>query len=304
MKNKRLKTRLEDLYRAYDNAYLSSDPLWFVHQFRSEADQEVIGLIASSLAYGRVEQIKKSVTRVLDAMDWRPAAFTLDFSPERDGKLFTGFRHRFNSAGDVACLISFARQMMERSGSIKAFFMEGMEGRAREKDPGGGKGNGQAHSQGSMRSALTSFSERTLALDTRGIYGKGGALPVDAGVRFFFPSPLGGSACKRLNLYLRWMVRSGDTLDLGLWKGISPSTLVMPLDTHIARISGFIGLTSRKTPGWAMAEEITESLRALDPKDPVKYDFALSRLGILKECPSRREKSKCRSCPIRDLCVL
>ena len=302
MKNKRLKTHLEDLYRAYDNAYLNSDPLWFVHQFRSEADQEVAGLIASSLAYGRVEQIKKSITRVLDVMDWRPAAFTLDFSPGRDSKLFTGFRHRFNSASDIACLIYFARQMFERSGSIKAFFMEGMEGWQREKDSGGVVGNG--HARESMRSAIASFSERTLGLDIGGIYGRGGALPARAGVRFFFPSPFGGSACKRLNLYLRWMVRRGDSLDLGLWKEISPSTLLIPLDTHIARISGLIGLTSRKTPGWAMAEEITGRLRALDPVDPVKYDFALSRLGILKECPSRREVDKCRSCLIKDLCVL
>ncbi|MEE9614775.1 MAG: DUF2400 family protein, partial [Thermodesulfobacteriota bacterium] len=158
----------------------------------------------------------------------------------------------------------------------------------------------------SVKEALISFSERALGLKTDGIYGPGPlpSLPSGAGVRFLFPSPEGRSPCKRLNLFLRWMVRRGDGLDFGLWKGVSPSKLIIPLDTHIARISRYLGLTSRNSADWAMAEEVTDSLRKLDPLDPTKYDFSLSRLGILDECPTRRDPIKCESCMIKGVCVL
>src|SRR4030095_10459082 len=97
----------------------------------------------------------------------------------------------------------------------------------------------------------------------------------------FFASPRDGSACKRLNLFLRWMVRDGDGLDLGLWKGVSPRQLVLPVVNHLGRRARALGLTARRAPGWAMAVEATRSLALLDPADPVKYDFSLSRLGIL-----------------------
>jgi uncharacterized protein (TIGR02757 family) len=128
-------------------------------------------------------------------------------------------------------------------------------------------------------------------------------LPRDAGVRHLLTSPAGGSACKRMNLYLRWMVRGGDGIDCGLWPGVPTSALVIPLDTHVARISRFLGLTRRRTQDWKMAEEITASLRRFDPADPVKYDFAICRLGILDHCPSRRNLHKCAACPLLELCT-
>ena len=112
----------------------------------------------------------------------------------------------------------------------------------------------------------------------------------------------GGSACKRLNLYLRWMVRRGDNLDFGLWTDVDPAKLIIPLDTHVARISRYIGLTERKSCDWVAAEEVTCSLRILDPKDPVKYDFAICRLGILDDCPSKRDHEKCKLCTLADVC--
>ncbi|MBE9531259.1 MAG: DUF2400 family protein, partial [Proteobacteria bacterium] len=117
-------------------------------------------------------------------------------------------------------------------------------------------------------------------------------------------SPEKKSACKRLNLYLRWMVRRGDKLDFGLWRDITPAKLIIPLDTHIARISSNIGLTKRKSADWRMAEEITASLRELDPEDPTKYDFSLARLGILEKCTKNREPAKCEACLIKEICVL
>ncbi len=287
MKNKKLlKERLDMLYGAYDEGFLSSDPLCYLHKFESPEDMEIVGLIASCLAYGRVVGIKRSIEKVLAVMEGDPAGFTLNFNPHVDGRLFKGFRHRFNVAEDISCLIYFARQMIEQCGSIGGFFMRGYSREDRN-----------------IREALEAFTAGVLALDHGGIYGTG-LLPSKAGVRFFLPSPSGGSSCKRLNLYLRWMVRRGDALDLGLWKGVSPAKLVIPLDTHIARISGNLGLTRRKTRDWKMAEEITDSLKALDPDDPVKYDFALCRLGILDKCPHKVDNMKCSKCLLRDICVL
>lgn len=281
-----LKRVLERLYRAYDLEFLSTDPLEFVHRYKRPEDREIAGLIASSLAYGRVEGIKRSVQNVLNAMGPSPFNFTRSFDPKKDCGLFAGFVHRFNRGVDICCLIYFARQMIEGSGSIGGFFLKGY-----------------SSADHNVKNALMNFSEKALALDPGNIYGTKG-LPQKAGVRFFFPTPADGSPCKRLNLYLRWMIRRGDSLDFGQWRDVDPARLVIPLDTHIARISKKIGLTKRANPDWKMAEEITEALKKLDPKDPVKYDFSLCRLGILEKCPSRKDPSKCESCLIKKFCIL
>lgn len=285
MVNKTVKRHLDRLYRTFDIRFLSSDPLLFVHRFKRKEDREIVGLIASSLAYGRVAGIKKSVENVLRVMGDAPYLFTMKFKPRRQARLFSGFVHRFNTGEDIVCLLSFMRQMIEEKGSIGGFFTEGYS--PEDKN---------------VKNALISFSERALRLDAYGIYGTD-SLPKEAGVRFFFPTPANGSPCKRLNLYLRWMVRR-DKLDMGLWKGIGPSRLVIPIDTHIARISKNIGLTGRSTPDWKMAEEITEALKEFDPEDPVKYDFALCRLGILDKCPRKADMRKCEDCLIKKICVL
>lgn len=281
-----LKVYLDKLYKTFDLKFLSPDPLEFVHQFKKPEDQEVVGLIASSLAYGRVERILVSIKDVLRRMDNKPHRFTINFNPARNAKVFEGFVHRFNTGKDIACLVYFAKQMIEESGSIGRFFLKGYN-----------------PTDTNIKNALIGFSEKTLSLDASLLYDKQ-KLPANAGVRFFFPSPKDGSPCKRLNLYLRWMVRNRDGLDFGLWKDIHPSKLIIPLDTHIARISQNIGLTKRKSPDWKMAEEITESLKMLDPNDPVKYDFALCRLGILEHCPKRKDLGKCEKCLIKKVCIL
>ena len=143
------------------------------------------------------------------------------------------------------------------------------------------------------REALARFLE-----GFRASWGK--ALPRER--NFLFPDPRKGSACKRHNLFLRWMVRGGDGVDLGLWTALSPRDLVVPLDTHMIRMGRRLGLTRRATPGWGMAEEITAAFRAVCPEDPVRFDFALTRLGILKECTSRR-RGACDRCPVASVCA-
>ncbi len=287
MNNKNsLKAQLDRLYKTFNSSFLSTDPLEFVHRFSRSKDREIVGLIASSLAYGRVEGIRRSIEKVMGIMGSDPYGFTMRFRPDRDSRLFSGFVHRFNRGEDISCLLYFVRQMIEESGSIGDFFLKGY-----------------SSSKGSMKGALTAFADNVLSLDSAAIYGEK-ALPKDAGVRFFFPSPEAGSACKRLNLYLRWMVRRGDALDFGLWKEVAPAGLIIPLDTHIARISRNIGLTKRANADWKMAEEITAELKKLDPADPIKYDFSLCRLGILDRCPKRADPRKCERCMIKKICVL
>ena len=272
---------LETLRARYGARFLSSDPLEFPRRFDRSEDREIVGLVASSLAYGNVTTIRASVERVLARIGPRPGAFVRSIEPHHDLDRFLDFRHRWNTGRDVVCLLYFVRQMIERFGSVGAFFRE-------VYDP----------SEEGIGTSLARFSESALALDHGGLYGFG-ELPRSAGVRYFFPSPKAGSACKRLNMFLRWMVRPDDGVDLGLWEFVSPSRLVIPLDTHIARIGLHLGWARRKTPDWKMALEITRWLARLDPEDPVKYDFVLSRMGILKRCPRHPRPLHCDLCELK-----
>jgi uncharacterized protein (TIGR02757 family) len=262
-----LRRRLDALYEQYDERFVNPDPLQFVRAFTEAGDREVVGLIASALAYGNVVQIKRSIARVLELLGDRPARALSRLDPRAAARALRGFRHRFNDGRDVACLLHFLRQMRAGGGSVEAFFAGGLAAGAMDVGP-----------------ALTSFAERALALDHAGLYGRG-PLPAGAGVRFFFPSPADGSACKRLNLYLRWMVRRGG-VDLGVWRSVDPAQLVVPLDAHIFNIARRVRLTRYRSAGWPMAVDITRRLRRLDPRDPVKYDFALHRMGLFR----RREE--------------
>jgi len=281
-----LKESLDAICARYDGRYVETDPVCFPRRYEGADDREVVAFLTAALSYGRVPQIKTSVERLLAVLGGRPATFVRRFEPARGVRALSGFVHRFNDARDTGLLLFFVRQMLERSGTIERFFLEGY-----------GPGDDD------VGPALSSFARRALTLDCSPYYRRG-SLPAAAGVRFFLPSPEDGSTCKRLAMYLRWMVRRDDGVDLGLWNGLSPSKLVIPLDTHVSRIASYIGLTSRRTVGWKMAVEVTDRLRALDPSDPVRYDFALSRLGILDACPRRRDPVKCAGCGLREVCSL
>ena len=257
-----LRRRMDALYARYDHRFVDPDPLEFVRRQRTDADREIVGLVAASLAYGNVIQIKRAVARVVDLLGERPADAVDRLSPPEARRRLGPFKHRFNDARDVACLLHYVQQMRAQAGSVEGFFLRGLDG------------------SGEMAGALTSFAARVLDLDHAGLYGRG-ALPPSAGVRFFFPSPRDGSACKRLNLFLRWMVRR-DGVDLGVWRRVDPALLVIPLDAHVFAIARRVGLTRYRSPGWPMAIDITRRLRRLDPRDPVKYDFAFHRMGLWK----------------------
>jgi uncharacterized protein (TIGR02757 family) len=276
-----LKPALDRLYEAFNYPDAATDPIQIVRRYRRPDDIEAVAFCAASLAFGRVASVLHSIERLLAVMGPSPAAFVRRFEPTRHARAFDGLVHRWTRGADLAALIWVMRQMIDRSGSIEAFFAAG------DPDP-------EAEDVGS---ALDSFSSRALALDIRAAYGCAAPRP---GVAYFFPRPSTGSACKRLNLFLRWMVRR-DGLDLGIWQRPAPSRLVVPLDTHVIRVSRCLGLTRYASPGWAMARDITAALRRIEPTDPVKYDFALCHLGMMNACgfsaPQRDSQ-----CPLRGAC--
>lgn len=223
------------------------DPLEFLYNYADPADAEVAGLVASALAYGRVKQILRSVGEVFSRTG-RPGRFAVEKDLAEMEATFAGFRHRFATGAEVAALFYGAGRLIERHGSLGNAFLLHM-------------GVGDE----TTVSALEGFAEELRAAS--GIEGH------------LLPRPSAGSACKRLHLYLRWMVRS-DAVDPGYWQGVSPAQLVVPLDTHMHGICGGLGFTRRKQADITTALEITESFRRFAPDDPVRYDFALTRLGI------------------------
>jgi uncharacterized protein (TIGR02757 family) len=275
-----LRPALDRLYDEFNRADSAADPVHLVRRYPDPADREVAGFLAAGLAFGRVASVLASIERVLAPMGDSPAAYVRRFDPRRDGAALGGLAHRWATGPDLIALVWTLRQMIDRAGSIERFFLAGL-------DPGAPD----------VEAALESFGDRARALDVTAAYGRRPARP---GVWFFFSRPSTGSACKRLNLYLRWMVRR-DQIDMGVWTGVSPARLVVPLDTHVIRVGRCLRLTRRRTPGWTMAAEITASLRALDPADPVRYDFSLCHLGMMNACGFQTPRRDCQ-CPLRGLC--
>jgi uncharacterized protein (TIGR02757 family) len=276
-----LRAPLDGLYRSFDHADSATDPVHIVRRFAQPHDREVVGFCAAGLAFGRVASVLHSIEALLEVMGPHPAAFVRAFRPVRDSARIEPLVHRWIRGRDLVALLLVLQRMLRESGSIENFFLAGDDPAAPDVGP-----------------ALESFSSRALGTDLRDAYGS--RRPARAGVCYFFPRPSGGSACKRLNLFLRWMVRA-DAVDLGVWRGVSPARLIVPLDTHVIRLARCLRLTRYTSPGWKMAAEITASLRKVDPGDPVRYDFSLCHVGMMNACGFNRAQ-KDSQCPLRGLC--
>ncbi len=275
-----LGAELDRLYHGFNTPNSLVDPIELVRPYARGEDREVAGFIASALAFGNVTAVMASVKAALALVGSAPAAFVRAFDPDRDGKAFNSFVHRWTRGRDLVALVWVLHQMLERSGSIEQFFVDGDDPAAADVTTG-----------------LESFSRRAMALDLRRVYG---GPPGRTGVPYFFSRPSSGGACKRLNLYLRWMVRR-DQVDLGVWTRVPPARLIVPLDTHVIRLGQCLRLTRYRSPGWRMAADITARLRALDPSDPVRFDFSLCHVGMMGNCGFNTAQRDAQ-CPLRGLC--
>jgi len=273
-----LRDKLERLYAKYNRSEaIEPDPLQFVYRYAEPSDMEITAFLAADLAYGRVEQIQKSLMSLFARMGPRPYQFVRGFGKAQRRKL-GGFRHRFTMGQDISDLLCLLKQALDRCGSIEGFFMQGY-------DP----------SDKNIIPALWKFCESLYAIHAKKHGGQ-----VSRGLKYLLASPAGGSACKRLNLFLRWMVRD-DEVDTGLWKSVDKAKLIVPVDVHMGRLCKTLGLYSRKTVSLSTAMEITESFTRIEPADPVKYDFALSRIGIVENC-NGQIGDNCEHCELFDLC--
>jgi len=275
-----LASSLDRLYRDYNREESASDPVHRVRPFADPRDREVAGFCAAALAFGRVASVLNTIDTLFRIMGARPAEYVRQFDPRASHPELRAMVHRWTRGTDIAALLWVLRQMLDRSGSVEAFFLEG-------DTPGAPD----------VAAALDSFSTRAMALDIRRAYGRVSTRP---GVCYFFPRPSAGSACKRLNLFLRWMVRR-DEVDLGVWTRLSPARLIVPLDTHVIRLGRCLRLTRYVSPGWKMAADITASLRNLDAADPVRFDFSICHVGMMDACGFGRKQGDSQ-CPLKGLC--
>lgn len=256
MSIKKLKDSLDSLVVKYETPdFIKDDPVQFPHRFSDKVDQEVSGLISSCLAYGKREKIIEDVEIIHKLMENKPAEFSRNFNFKKDLKYFLKFRHRYTEGYDVALLIHIIGSALNEYKSLEDVFLEGYSDKNENVKP-----------------ALTTFVN-ILKSYIPDIVEK------ITGINFLLPNPEKGSACKRLNLFLKWMVRPAP-VDLGIWKDIPANKLIIPLDTHVSRLSRKLHLVSRNADDWKAAEEITENLKKFDSQDPIKYDFAIFGLGI------------------------
>ncbi|MBU2493407.1 MAG: TIGR02757 family protein [Bacteroidetes bacterium] len=255
--NKNLKRKLDYHYHYFDFSQISPDPLEFLHRYKDARDIEIAGIISSVFAYGNMKQIISTLEKIHRIMKADPYNFVIKFNFEKHSKLFDGIKHRFYTSADIALFFNALNKIYLNYGSLKYLFL--LYHFEKEK---------------SLKESIHFFSQNLISLAA-------GNNKPSRGLVFMFPDPMKGSACKRMNLFLRWMIRK-DELDFGLWHEIKPSQLVIPVDTHIGKICRQLKLTRQKNISWKMAEEITDNLKKFDADDPVKYDFAICHLGIRK----------------------
>lgn len=270
-----LGAHLGKLRDAWDGRRLDSDPLAFPHRYSDAADREVVAFLAATMAFGRVASIRAALERLLASLGPAPSVALREGS--WDAASLSGFGHRWVRGEDAAILLHTVGDALSRHGSLRALFAEGDEG-----------GEDFVPALGQFFAALRSFA------------GPGAGRRA---VRFLLPAPEDGSAAKRAHLFLRWTIRSGG-FDLGLWSGgrFAPSRLLLPMDTHVHRIARYLGLTARAGADLKAAREATAWLRRIDPDDPVSFDWALSRLGILAECVREPRRRQCDGCAVRPVC--
>ncbi len=254
MKREQVYELLERKYKEYNSAsFIAADPISVPHRFTKLQDIEIIGFWIAMLAWGNRKSIISSGNRLVELMDGAPHDFVLNHQ-DKDLKRFLDFKHRTFNATDALYFIEFFKQHYSRHESLEdAFLKQGIR-----------KSENQEN-------RLTAYHEYFFSLED-----------APHRTRKHIATPERGSTCKRMNMFLRWMVRKDKHgVDFGLWKKIKPAQLYIPLDVHVDRTARKLGLIRRKQTDWETVVELTENLKTFDPKDPVKYDFALFGISVL-----------------------
>lgn len=269
----RLAALLDDLHRRLHlPANLGTDPLLHAHRYDDPADREAAALVAASFAFGNVKAMQSALESIFRVLGPRPAMALAARAPREWRNAFRGFQYRWVRAADLRLYLAWLGEAYRRWESLGALWRAGDDPCAPTILPG-----------------LQAFVDALTTLPAPGLVERrrtlrraaGGESILPSGARLLLTAPAGGSGCKRMNLFLRWVCRPADGIDLGLWP-VDPSRLVMPVDTHVMAASRILGLTTRRVADLRTALEITGALRAVRPDDPCRYDFALSRIGIMR----------------------
>ena len=267
------KTTLADFLDAKTSEYnrpdfIADDPISIPHLFGKQQDIEIAGFLAAIFSWGNRTTIIRKSRELMQLMDNAPHQFIMSHR-ESDLKKFLGFKHRTFNATDLLYFIAFLRHHYSRHDSLEDAFLPVRSTSHPVASPD------LAHSPDLARFYNYFFSLQSPGEDS----------PLaPPRTRKHIATPEKNSGCKRINMFLRWMVRSDDCgVDFGIWRRIAPSQLICPLDVHVARVARRFGLLTRKTTDWAAALELTDHLRAFDKDDPVKYDFALFGLGVMEK---------------------
>ncbi len=251
--------RINDIYDRYHRPeFLTIDPLMVVHRYKESSTLPEIALVSALFSYGRVSQIILAIEKIIAGTDSLSSLFFDTLARENSSLILPDFKYRFHTAGDLTILFHVLADIRSDFGSLTHFTSEIF----RKAD------------SGEVLFQLFAEEFKSRANSYR---------QFDSGYfDWLFPSPSGGSPCKRIAMFFRWMVRQDDGIDLGVWPFIPTSYLTIPVDTHVGRVAKLYGLTTKNSASWKMAVEITTNLMMLDPVDPVKYDFSLCRAGMLE----------------------
>jgi uncharacterized protein (TIGR02757 family) len=303
-----LRERLDALVATFDVSTIEPDPLQLVLRYTDPLDQEVAGIVAAAFAYGRADIIVANIGVVLARMTPSPYRYLASFDRKEATRRFAGFAHRFHKTPELVAFLERIAAAIREYGSLGALFRECYDERDEDIGPA------LERFVDALRFSVYPVAQRRDQRYDRAFVGhvRRGRTPDPVAaqrdklktarhIRYLLTSPADGSACKRMNLFLRWMVRRTSP-DLGIWDFVDPAKLVVPLDTHVHRIATFLGLNRRKTADWKAARALTDRLARFDRSDPVRYDFALCRLGILDLCSRKKKKENCDVCLLRDVC--
>jgi uncharacterized protein (TIGR02757 family) len=268
MDNAELKSFLDRKVKEYNKpSFIKDDPVSVPHLFTKKQDIEIAGFFAATFAWGIRTTIINKCIELMRLMDNSPHDFIVNHK-EKDRRRFESFCHRTFNATDLLYFISFLQQHYKKHDSLESAFIN--SGIANPLHGRGGSPHGEPGWV--TENALNYFYTYFFSLED-----------VPARTRKHIAAPMKNSACKRLNMFLRWMVRNDNKgVDFGLWKNIKPSELICPLDLHVARVAKRFNLLDRPNPDWASAIQLTENLKKFDKKDPAKYDFALFALGVIE----------------------